>query len=116
VVEDILPLDEKQSKMLLEENKHLHETLFAFENQIEQIGKQIVDIRQLTEQMAEHVETEAETLEHIFEQATVARSYIMRGNLNLQMLKADSKDLRLFLVTLLIFLSFALLFLHWINE
>jgi len=110
--ENLLKLDEEQTKMLTLENQNLHTN---FGKQLDQIGQQVTNIKELAIQLQERVEHETETLPGILEQSIQANNSIRRGNENLQLLKADSKDLRLFLLTLLIFMSLSLLFLHWVN-
>jgi len=115
LVEELPPLDEKQSKMLVEENKHLQDRFLVFHEKIGEISQQVSAIQYLTDQMAEHVEMQSESLFSIERQQVEANSNVRSANENLQILKANSKDMRLFLLTLLVFLSFALLFLHWLN-
>lgn len=112
---DLPHLNEEQLQQLSTENKQLQERLFKFDNQIDTIVQQVTDIQMLSEKMAQHVEFEAELMDTILETDEQSINHMNDAIKNLMDLKRSSKDLRLFVVTLLLFLSFSLLFLHWVN-
>jgi len=110
-----IPLAEETVQELSLENKLLQERLFKFDTQIENIYKQVTEIQSLTEQFAHQAVLEEEKLTNLQTSAEDSFTHLREGIKNLQDLKTNSKDLRLFVVTLLLFYSFSLMFLHWIN-
>jgi hypothetical protein len=105
--------NQEQSYML--ENKTLLNRLETWSSQLHEVHKQIIFLSEATSMMAGHVEKQAESIDNILIQAEEARDNFGRGNSNIQSAKATSSDFRLCTLVLLIFLSFSLLFLHWIN-
>jgi len=112
---EIPQLNEEQTEQLSQENKLLQERLFKFDSQLENLYKQVTEIQSLTEQFAQQASTEGEKLKGLMDIEEEAQIHLTEGIKNLQALKTSSKDLRLFVVTLLLFYSFSLVFLHWIN-
>jgi t-SNARE complex subunit (syntaxin) len=79
------------------------------------VQHQILFLSQATSLMAEHVEAQAESIDTMLVNAEDTRENFGRGNQNIQKAKTTASDFRLCTITLLIFLSFSLLFLHWIH-
>jgi len=108
-----LSSNQEQSFML--ENNSLLNRLETWSSQLHEVHKQILFLSEATSMMAGHVDKQAESIDNILVQAEEARDNFGRGNSNIQSAKATSSDFRLCTLVLLIFLSFSLLFLHWIN-
>jgi hypothetical protein len=108
-------LSKEQQQEYMMENENLLGRLETWSSQINEVHKQIIFLSEATSIMAGHVEKQAETIDNILVQAEEARDSFGRGNYNIQSAKATSSDFRLCTIVLLIFLSFSLLFLHWIH-
>eukprot|EP01125_Pyxidicula_operculata_P001393 TRINITY_DN11286_c0_g1_i1.p2 TRINITY_DN11286_c0_g1~~TRINITY_DN11286_c0_g1_i1.p2 ORF type:complete len:114 (-),score=29.97 TRINITY_DN11286_c0_g1_i1:72-413(-) len=99
------------------ENTILQQQLLNdYEKKLREVESQVVEISQATDILAQNVELQAEGLDSIHKMALEARDSIVSANKNIDLAKATSRDLRLFVLVLLIFMSFALLFLHWLND
>lgn len=108
-----LVVSEETKLKLVLENQSLQNHLHSMEDQLRDVESQIAIISNATSLLAENVESQAADLETIFALAEESHAHISRGTKNLQIVKATSRDLRLFVLVLLIFLSVSLLFLHW---
>jgi t-SNARE complex subunit (syntaxin) len=79
-----------------------------------QVEVQLTELTQATHFIAEEVETQAESVNSILNLTMESRDNFARGNSNLRAVTASSSDFRLCVLVLVIFLTFSLLFLHWV--
>eukprot|EP01126_Amoeba_proteus_P041627 TRINITY_DN4482_c0_g1_i4.p2 TRINITY_DN4482_c0_g1~~TRINITY_DN4482_c0_g1_i4.p2 ORF type:complete len:156 (+),score=36.57 TRINITY_DN4482_c0_g1_i4:1161-1628(+) len=98
------------------ENVALLDRFSRFQSDLQEIEKQLIGLRDLTNVLSEEVEHQTESLMEIGKNTEGSIQTVKRGNSTLQSVKASSSDFRLCVLVLIIFLSFSVLFLHWVND
>lgn len=111
-----LELSEDLTRELLKENVVLQKELDDMVDQVREVETQVVAISQAHQILSENLMKQKDNIHQITKHAIDARKSVARGNKELVKASQRGVDFRIFVLLFLLLLSFALLFLHWIQD
>ncbi|KAI8867562.1 hypothetical protein GQ42DRAFT_164705 [Ramicandelaber brevisporus] len=106
-------LTEQQMQQLQRENEQLLGELEGKLDQIRAIEQTVADIGAIQSAMAMHLAVQTQQIEKICEDAIAATNQVVQGNDYLRRTRDSNEGSRLYIMVLLLVLSFSLLFLDW---
>jgi len=113
--EEDLQLDERERKLLEEENLVLQNRLETTVDKARQIERKVAEISELQHIFATKVAEQGEMVDVAYVLATESRAHVDKGVQELHKAARRGVDFRIFVLLFLIVASVALLFLHWIT-
>jgi NAD/NADP transhydrogenase beta subunit len=97
------------------EKVELRNELESMVDNITVIEKQVIEIGQLQDQFSTKVSMQAEEISNLHQTTIKSTVHLVRAKTQLQNILTDSSDFRLFIIVLMLSLSFGLLFVHYYN-
>jgi len=106
-------LSQQQVQELRTENMELMQEFEGMLDQVRVVESQVAEISQLQDEFVGQVAQQAEAIDQIYHMTTQSTQRMRDGVQNLRDAATHSADSHVFILVLLITLSFALLFIHW---
>uniref|UniRef100_A0A8D8WHK1 Syntaxin-18 n=2 Tax=Cacopsylla melanoneura TaxID=428564 RepID=A0A8D8WHK1_9HEMI len=98
------------------ENDSLFKHLTNLTEEVEQIESKVLKVAELQQQLTENLYDQAQTVENTLGAFVGTTENIKEGNEQLRQAIQGSATLRLFVILILLVLSFSILFLDWFND
>lgn len=106
-----------QELMILEnENDLIYDDLVSQSQEIKQIETEVIEVSKLTQIFAENIVSQFSTANSIHKSAVETNTNITTGNEDIKEAMKKNAALRLWILFIIVVLSFTLLFLDWYND
>lgn len=117
-INDLLENDltEQELLSLESENDFLYDELTSQMQEVKQIEGEVIEVSKLTQIFAENIVSQLSSIETIHKSAVETNSNLTTGNENIKEAMKKNAALRLWILFIIVVLSFTLLFLDWYNE
>ncbi|RNA10850.1 syntaxin-18 [Brachionus plicatilis] len=109
-------LSEQELQELEKENEMLFDNLSMQTDELKKIESQVVEVSRLTQIFTENIVSQVETVDRIQKSTFETNSNLALGNENIKEAMKKNAALRLWILFIIIVLSFTLLFLDWFND
>lgn len=106
-------LSDDQVQMLQQEKNHLFHELADMQTQIKQTEKSVSEIARLQATLQESLTFQEGQIERIFEDAEFAIDMVSKGNVYLNKASKSQSTFRTIMVSLILFMTFIMLFMHF---
>jgi len=114
--DDGLQLDEKERKLLEEENNQLQNTLACLVDQAREVEKSVVEISHLQNLLATKVSEQTDGIDHLHKLIDDSTTNVNRSAQSLASATQTSATFRVYVLLFLIMVSLSLLFLNWYDS
>lgn len=109
-------LTEQELMSLESENDFLYDDLTSQMEEVKQIEGEVIEVSRLTQIFAENIVSQMSNIETINKTAIETNSNLTFGNENIKEAMKKNAALRLWILFIIVVLSFTLLFLDWYND
>ncbi|SPP84549.1 syntaxin-18 [Drosophila guanche] len=113
LVDDEDPLSAEDVQLFEAENVHMYNFLQGLSEEVEQIGKNVVDIAQLQDIFTEKVAMQQHNIERIASAVVGSTENVKDANEQIRQATQRNASVRVYFLFFLIVMSFSLLFLDW---